>query len=256
MAPRNSDDQTTLSAPGAVPGQPAHRDADRRRGGRIQVLPRARQAIRTEILQWAHQWPQVGWLVPVFGAAACAALARYLVINAAGAGAGLAVASMRRSGASVFVVEELTRSVTPRLLVATLVTSAIAVAEMRALLGNAPDFLVARGAVTPIASLRGCSACRPLYRRQWLVWLSGCLPGSHPPLSVAVTPWLPEPAGAVGRCIQRHHRRLSGSLPMGERSAAVGGNGWSGCRAGCLFAPSFVGAVTGWGRATRPAGPA
>ena len=51
------------------------------------------------------------------------------------------------------VIEELTRSVTPRLLIATLVTSAIAVAEMRALLGNAPDFLVARGAVTPVASL-------------------------------------------------------------------------------------------------------
>ena len=189
------------------------------------------EAIRTEILQWAHQWPQVGWLIPVFGAAACAGLARYLVvrfspiaagsgvqrveavirgeaepatwrvipvkfvggvlaigsggalgregptvqmgaalgtfwarlflrnapdqsvINAAGAGAGLAVAFNAPIGASVFVIEELTRRVTPRLLIATLAASAIAVAEMRALLGNAPDFLVARGAVTPVASL-------------------------------------------------------------------------------------------------------
>ena len=40
-----------------------------------------------------------------------------------------------------------------RLLIATLVSCAIAVAEMRALLGNAPDFQVVRGTVTPVALL-------------------------------------------------------------------------------------------------------
>ena len=49
------------------------------------------EAIRIEILQWAHQWPQAGWLVPVFGAAACAALARYLVVRFAPIAAGSGV---------------------------------------------------------------------------------------------------------------------------------------------------------------------
>ena len=89
MAPRNSDDQTTLSAPGAVPGQPAHRDADKRRGGRIQVLPRARRSD-------PERDPAVGASmaaggVAVFGAASCAALARYLVVRFAPIAAGSGV---------------------------------------------------------------------------------------------------------------------------------------------------------------------
>ena len=50
------------------------------------------------------------------------------------------------------------------------------------------------------------------------------------------TTWLPGPCWGCGRCIQRHHRRLSGSLPVGAALASrrTGGNGWPGHRAACL----------------------
>ena len=140
----------------------------------------------------------------------------------------------------MFVVEELTRSVTPRLLVATLVTSAIAVAEMRALLGNAPDFLVARGAVTPIASL-------PFYLVAG-AWL-GLLGAAYNATIVGfldLFQWV---------------QRLPAVVPAAMVGLVVGLLAW--------FAPSFVGSgdsltqtiiwngrARAWGRATGPAGPA
>jgi len=64
------------------------------------------------------------------------------VIEAAGAGAGLAVAFNAPIGGSIFVFEELTSSFTPWLLVATLAAASVAVWLMRLMLGNALDFTV------------------------------------------------------------------------------------------------------------------
>src|SRR6516165_3785423 len=67
------------------------------------------------------------------------------VIEAAGAGAGLAVTFNAPIGGSVFVFEELTSSFTPWLLVATLAAASIAVWIMRLMLGNRLDFSVPQG---------------------------------------------------------------------------------------------------------------
>ncbi len=64
------------------------------------------------------------------------------VVEAAGAGAGLAVAFNAPIGGSIFVFEELTSSFTPWLLVATLAAASFAVWIMRAMLGNKLDFTV------------------------------------------------------------------------------------------------------------------
>jgi CIC family chloride channel protein len=64
------------------------------------------------------------------------------VVDAAGAGAGLAVAFNAPIGGSVFVFEELTSSFTPWLLVATLAAASVAVWIMRMMLGNTLDFTV------------------------------------------------------------------------------------------------------------------
>jgi CIC family chloride channel protein len=64
------------------------------------------------------------------------------VIEAAGAGAGLAVAFNAPIGGSIFVFEELTSSFTPWLMVATLSAALVAVWIMRWMLGNALDFTV------------------------------------------------------------------------------------------------------------------
>jgi len=70
------------------------------------------------------------------------------VIEAAGAGAGLAVAFNAPIGGSIFVFEELTSSFTPWLLVATLAASSVAVLIMRLMLGNALDFTVQQVSLT------------------------------------------------------------------------------------------------------------
>ena len=66
------------------------------------------------------------------------------VLDAAGAGAGLAVAFNAPIGGSIFVFEELTQSFTPSLLVATLAAASVAVWIVRAMLGNHLDFVVQR----------------------------------------------------------------------------------------------------------------
>ncbi len=64
------------------------------------------------------------------------------VVDAAGAGAGLAVAFNAPIGGSVFVFEELTSNFTPWLLVATLAAASMAVWIMRLMLGNTLVFHV------------------------------------------------------------------------------------------------------------------
>jgi CIC family chloride channel protein len=72
------------------------------------------------------------------------------VIEAAGAGAGLAVAFNAPIGGSVFVFEELTSSFTPWLLVATLAGTTFAVWIMRLILGNHLDFAVRQVSLTAV----------------------------------------------------------------------------------------------------------
>jgi CIC family chloride channel protein len=64
------------------------------------------------------------------------------VVDAASAGAGLAVAFNAPIGGSIFVFEELTSNFTPWLLIATLAAASVAVWLMRLMLGNALDFPV------------------------------------------------------------------------------------------------------------------
>jgi chloride channel protein, CIC family len=66
------------------------------------------------------------------------------ILEAAGAGAGLAVAFNAPIGGSIFVFEELTSNFTPLLLVATLGAASVAVWVVRAMLGNYFDFDVQR----------------------------------------------------------------------------------------------------------------
>jgi chloride channel protein, CIC family len=72
------------------------------------------------------------------------------VIEAAGAGAGLAVAFNAPIGGSVFVFEELTSSFTPWLLVATLAGTTSAVWIMRLILGNHFDFTIRQVSLTAV----------------------------------------------------------------------------------------------------------
>src|SRR5215469_6373023 len=90
------------------------------------------------------------------GASVSGLASRYLVkhyqdrrvIEAAGAGAGLAVAFNAPIGGSVFVFEELTSSFSLWLLVATLAAATCAVWTMRLILGNHPDFAVRQVSLT------------------------------------------------------------------------------------------------------------
>ena len=72
------------------------------------------------------------------------------IIDAAGAGAGLAVAFNAPLGGSIFVFEELTSSFTPWLLVATLAAASFAVWIVRLMLGNQLDFAVRQVSLTAI----------------------------------------------------------------------------------------------------------
>jgi len=85
-------------------------------------------------------------------------VARYLVrddedrrvVEAASAGAGLAVAFNAPIGGSLFVFEELTSSFTPWLLIATLAAASVAVWLMRVMLGNTLSFTVPQVSPTAI----------------------------------------------------------------------------------------------------------
>jgi len=72
------------------------------------------------------------------------------IIDAAGAGAGLAVAFNAPIGGSIFVFEELTSSFTPWLVVATLAAATFAVWIMRLMLGNQLDFTVRQVSLTSV----------------------------------------------------------------------------------------------------------
>jgi chloride channel protein, CIC family len=72
------------------------------------------------------------------------------ILEAAGAGAGLAVAFNAPIGGSIFVFEELTSSFTPWLMVATLAAALVAVWIMRLMLGNALDFTMRHVSMTQV----------------------------------------------------------------------------------------------------------
>jgi len=72
------------------------------------------------------------------------------VVEAASAGAGLAVAFNAPIGGSIFVFEELTSSFTPWLLISTLAAASVAVSLMRLMLGNSLSFTVEQVSPTAI----------------------------------------------------------------------------------------------------------
>jgi CIC family chloride channel protein len=72
------------------------------------------------------------------------------ILEAAGAGAGLAVAFNAPIGGSIFVFEELTSSFTPWLMVATLAAALVAVWIMRLMLGDALDFTMSHVSITQV----------------------------------------------------------------------------------------------------------
>lgn len=72
------------------------------------------------------------------------------VVEAASAGAGLAVAFNAPIGGSIFVFEELTSSFTPWLLIATLAAASVAVWLMRVMLGNTLNFTVPQTSPTEV----------------------------------------------------------------------------------------------------------
>jgi chloride channel protein, CIC family len=72
------------------------------------------------------------------------------VVEAASAGAGLAVAFNAPIGGSIFVFEELTSSFTPWLLISTLAAASVAVWLMRLMLGNSLSFTVHQVSPTAI----------------------------------------------------------------------------------------------------------
>ena len=72
------------------------------------------------------------------------------VVEAASAGAGLAVAFNAPIGGSIFVFEELTSSFTPWLLISTLAAASVAVWIMRLMLGNSLSFTVEQVSWTAI----------------------------------------------------------------------------------------------------------
>ncbi len=189
-------------------------------GGAFRYLLITADRLRNLLVLWAHAWPHIGWLAPLFLGLVGAAMARFLVVrfappaegsgvqrveavfsgevkpaspsivlvkffggllamgsglalgregptvqmgaslgtlvgrfvvrheedrkvvDAAGAGAGLAVAFNAPIGGSVFVFEELTSSFTPWLLVATLAAASMAIWLMRYMLGNTLVFTV------------------------------------------------------------------------------------------------------------------
>ena len=82
-------------------------------------------------------------------------LSDHKILNAAGAGAGLAVAFNAPIGGMIFVFEELKLGFAPSGVIATLGASAIAVAMMRLLLGNQQEFAVQLPQVQPIWQLSG-----------------------------------------------------------------------------------------------------
>jgi CIC family chloride channel protein len=92
------------------------------------------------------------------GASLASMVSRFLVrddedtriVDAAGAGAGLAVAFNAPIGGSIFVFEELTSRFTPGLLVATLTAATFGVAIMRLMLGNNLDFPVKEVSLTAV----------------------------------------------------------------------------------------------------------
>lgn len=74
-------------------------------------------------------------------------------LHTALSGAGLAVAFNAPIGGSLFVLEEVTKSAKPRIVLATVLSVAAAISAARLILGNHPDFSVQLHAEPPLATL-------------------------------------------------------------------------------------------------------
>lgn len=158
------------------------------------------------------------------------------IVDAAGAGAGLAVAFNAPIGGSIFIAEELTSAFSPWLLVATLAAASLAVWSMRLVLGNTQEFIVPRPSypvriwfLTPLLTLGALQGALGalfnkttlefLYLSDRMSWLPSIARAALIGAAVGWVAWFAP--SIVGGGDDLTQRILSGSIPLAGLTAIL-----------------------------------